>query len=184
MSAMGRRREQGPFDIAALEAAALAYLNRYDCSVANMRRVLMTKIERARREERVADLDTLLNGVDELLARLTSSQLLDDQRYAETRVQAFRRRGDSARAIRAKLREKGVEQEVIDVVLESVDGDVDDPELAAARALVRRRRLGPFRSAPAREQSRRRDFAALARAGFSYDTSRQALDDELGEDFD
>ena len=43
-----------------------------------------------------------------------------------------------------------------------------DPDLAAACAFARRRRLGPYRRGPAHQQpaDRRRELAIFARAGF------------------
>jgi regulatory protein len=62
----------------------------------------------------------------------------------------------------------------------------DDPqaELAAALALARRRRLGPFRAVagdPARVQ---KELAAFARAGFGRDVALRALrmDPQAAED--
>jgi regulatory protein len=41
-----------------------------------------------------------------------------------------------------------------------------EPELAAALAYARRRRLGPYRSPAARTDLREKDLAALGRQGF------------------
>ena len=48
-------------------------------------------------------------------------------------------------------------------------------ELAAACALVRRRRLGPYRAEGARAEWRQKDLATLARAGFGLDLARRVL---------
>ena len=45
-----------------------------------------------------------------------------------------------------------------------------------------RRRLGPFRAAPERQERRERDLAALARAGFGYDVARRVIGAETPGD--
>jgi regulatory protein len=67
-----------------------------------------------------------------------------------------------------------------------VDAEVEgDMDLAAAKALARRRRLGPWR-ATGRAEHRDRDLAVLGRAGFPYAIARRVVDapspDEIEED--
>ena len=66
--------------------------------------------------------------------------------------------------------------------IERLLGEEDDAaELEAARALARRRRLGPWRGPAERAARREKDLAALARAGFGLDLARQVIDaDEDG----
>jgi regulatory protein len=59
---------------------------------------------------------------------------------------------------------------------ETGGGTNDETDLAAALALAKRRRLGPFRSPGVRAANRMRDLAALGRAGFAYDIARQVID--------
>jgi regulatory protein len=66
-----------------------------------------------------------------------------------------------------------VDRTTIAAALEGEDGD----EAAAARALARRRRLGPYRPGE-RAPYRDKDLAALARAGFRYDVARAVVDGE------
>ncbi|MFN7135208.1 MAG: regulatory protein RecX, partial [Myxococcales bacterium] len=96
-----------------LENAALHYLKRYSTSVANLRRVLLRKIDRsvkAHGGERAA----YAPMVEELLAKLERNALLDDAAFARTRVASLQRRGTSRRAIRAKLQLKGVPKELLE----------------------------------------------------------------------
>ena len=44
--------------------------------------------------------------------------------------------------------------------------------------------MGPFRPAEARKESREKDLAALARAGFSYDTALDVIDAESVEELE
>ena len=150
-------------DAAMLERAALDYLGRYASSAENLRRVLTRKLKRAA----TADEDgaALVAGIVE---RYRSAGLLDDGAYAEAQVAALRRRGGSRAAIAARLSAKGVGGDEIEAALR---GDGAGGELAAACALARRRRLGPYRAEP----DRNKDLAAFARAGFSQEIARQVL---------
>lgn len=163
-----------------LENAALYYLQRFASSSANLRRVLMRKVTRSARFHGT-DPEAGAALVDVLIARFEKSGLLDDRTYAEGRVQTLRRRGDSARLIRAKLAAKGLDGETIESALAACVDDAGDPELAAAAALARRRRLGPYRDRRARRAMFEKDLAALARAGFSYDVARRVMEAETVE---
>jgi len=78
-----------------------------------------------------------------------------------------------AAASPAAWRSAGVSRELIQSALGNAEEGGGD--LAAACALIRRRRLGPYRVAAAREAAQRRDLATLARAGFGFDIARRAL---------
>jgi regulatory protein len=113
--------------------------------------------------------------VDALVARYVAAGLVDDKAYAAQRAASLRRQGNSRFAIRGKLALKGVESTLIERALGELDGDDAQGEIAAACALVRRRRLGPLRPAAARIDSWQKDLAALARAGFSLGVARRVL---------
>jgi regulatory protein len=144
------------YDAAALEAAAFRYLGRYASSVENLRRVLARKTE-----DRAA--------VEAAIAKCVRLGLVDDRSYAAGRSQSLARAGASRRAIAERLRAKGVDTETIRDALEGAS------DLAAACALARRRRLGPYRPEAQRAAFREKDLAALARAGFPLDLAREVL---------
>ncbi len=165
----------------ALERVALAYLDRFDTSERNLRRVLGRALRRAERHVPAAELERAQAFIDELLARYRASGLLDDGRYAESIAQSLRQRGSSRRAIHHKLRARGVGGDVIDAALGETDRDSNDAELEAARAMARRRRLGPHRPPEQRAERRNRDLGVLARAGFSLEVACRALETEPAE---
>lgn len=160
-----------------LEKAALRYLERYASSVAGLRRVLRRKARRAGGEgeasESHADIETVL-------AKLVRMGLLDDARYAEFRAANLARRGASLYAIRRDLATRGVARTQIDAavaVLKDESGGTDDEtDRAAALALARRRRLGPYRAEAVRAAFRDRDLATLGRAGFALEIARSVID--------
>ncbi len=169
-----------------LENAALHYLERFASSAENLRRVLMRKVELSARAHGT-DRDEAALWVEALVARYRDGGLLDDQAYARMKAESLHRRGGSARAIRGKLAAKGVDAETVDQAMETLDAEVEgDTELAAAAALARRRRLGPFRAPEARAAFRDKDLAALGRAGFGCEVARRVVDaedaDSIGPD--
>lgn len=171
-----QRRPPRQVTPAYLERAALAYLERYASSVENLRRVLLRKVAN-RCRLRGEDPAPFREAVDAVVARAVAGSLVDDERYAQGRVASLRRRGGSARLITAKLGAKGLGRGAIEAAL------AEDPEddLAAATALARRRKLGPFRPGE-RAPFRDKDLAALARAGFGFGVARQVVDAEAPDE--
>jgi regulatory protein len=83
--------------------------------------------------------------------------------------------------VKMKLAAKGVDADTVAAALDATGGADDRSDLEAAVAYARRRRLGPFGPAAARKDRRMRDLAALARAGFSFNTARKVVDAKEGE---
>jgi regulatory protein len=111
-----------------------------------------------------------------VVARLAAAGAVDDAAFAASRAMRLARTGHSRRAIVAHLAARGVDRETIDRVA------ADDPEVefAAALKLALRRRIGPFRGRPAREDTTDREFAMMARAGFARDAVTRLLSMDAG----
>jgi regulatory protein len=154
---------------------ALRYLERYSASAAHLRRLMLVKVGRSRRAhgaEATADAE----AVAAIVGKLTARGLLDDAAYAAGRARSLARRGASAQAIRAQLKAKGLSREDIGQALAGLEELAAEPELAAALAQARRRRLGPYRAPEERSERRERDLAALSRRGFDFETARRVID--------
>ena len=137
------RKPRPPRKITAqsLDAAALAYLQRFATSAANLRAVLMRRVARAA----LAHDDDPEDGaalVDALVERYLRTGLLDDAAYAIARTATLHRRGSSPRGIRAWLAAKGVAAEHIDQALAQLGAETGDIDLRGAYNYARRRRLG------------------------------------------
>lgn len=181
----GKRRRRGPKKVSKsyLENAALHYLSRFATSAENLRRVLMRKVDRSARHHGTEVAEGTA-WVEDLIQRYERSGLLNDAAYAEARAGDMLRRGTPTKGIRFKLMQKGVGPDDIDAAVETLAEDTPAPDLSAAIALARRRRLGPYRPPEAREERREKDLAALARAGFDYDTARRVIEAESLDDLD
>lgn len=165
-----------------LANAALDYLSRFAASEASLRRVMENRIRRAalRNKEFGADIPSqegLRCSIETIIERHKKSGGLNDKAYAETKINSLRRTGRSARMIMQKLTHAGVQKEIItDALLGNEAGlSAEEVELKAARQLLRKRRLGPFRSGATDAKRQQKDLAVLARAGFSFDIARRAL---------
>lgn len=160
----------------ALEKSALFYLERYAASSGQLRQVLLRRVKRAEMlGTEATETESARRQIEALIERYVASGLLDDRRFAESQAQSLQRRGASRRRIRQRLAAKGVDRDFVEDALETMEPEGETSELAAACVLVRRRRLGPYRGAGARQEFRQKDLATLARAGFSLDVARQVL---------
>jgi regulatory protein len=151
------------------------YLQRFSASESHLRAVLGRRIRRdlARRDElsptRLAEAGA---WVDEVIAELKRQGLVDDVAYALGRAARDRRLAKPPMRTRAALRARGVAS---DVAAEATRDNSGDAEWAAALALARRRRLGPYRATGRSPDSDRRDLAALARGGIGFTTAKRVM---------
>jgi regulatory protein len=148
---------------ALLENWALGYLGRYASSAENLRRVLRRRVRRRIGADTSAsrEADAL---IDALLERYRDSGLLNDATYAASRARSALARGQSLRQIAGGLAAKGVGPQERAAAVAALREETADPDLAAACAFARRRRLGPFAPRP---MAHDRALATFARAGFA-----------------
>jgi len=119
-----------------------------------------------RRLGRDPDADPALAAtIETIVARYATSGQIDDAAFAVSRAARLVRRGVAPAVIRGRLGAEGLDAAS---ALAEVDGD---PGLRAASALVRRRRLGPYRATP----DPAGDLAKLGRAGFPYELATRVL---------
>jgi regulatory protein len=163
-------------DNSLIEEWALSYLGRYASAAENLRQLLRRRVRRRIGGDAEAAAEAF-RLVDALIARYAAAGLLDDVAYAAGRARRGIAQGRSLRRIAVGLAAKGVGPADAAAALAALrDGD-GDPELAAACAFARRRRLGPFRTASSQGPvaDRQRELAAFARAGFSRRTAEAVL---------
>jgi regulatory protein len=117
------------------------------------------------------------NGVDEATAdaalrELGGSGLVDDARFARLFV-ADRRTLDGwgAERIRRTLLGRGIDRELIDSAIGTVETDDEGSELDRALAVLRRR----FATAPQERRERDRALGVLLRKGYDGDVALDAI---------
>lgn len=166
-----------------LDRAALHYLERFASSSANLRRLLLRRVD-ASAKAHGTDPQEGRDWVEALIQRYQRSGLLNDGLYAEMKASGLQRRGGSTRVIRQKLMAKGLDGDQVEKALAGLEGaEAGEAEWRAAIAYARRRRLGGFRTGRdlSEEEAlarRDKDIAAMARAGFDLDTARRVIDAE------
>lgn len=154
------------------------YLQSYFTTRAHLQKLLMKRIRRSVEKGEI-ELEAGRQLVEQLLDSLEVQGVLNDEAYTDSKVRSLLRRGNSRAQASAKLATKGVSAEKVQAVIQQMKEEGADPELQAALALARRRRLGPYsdpsrRKLDSREQ-RRKDLAVLGRAGFSFAIAQKAL---------
>jgi regulatory protein len=176
-----KAREKRPPNVsrAGLEAAALRYLERFDCTATRLKKVLSERVTKAARAG-IDEASLAPALIEQILERYQSSGLINDQRFAQNFAARQRDRGASRRMIEQKLRARGVSAELVQLVLPR--GESAASELEAAHAFAKRRRLGPHRKPDVRDAYRRKDLTALARAGFDYDTATRVVGNSSSSD--
>lgn len=163
-----------------LENAGLHYLERFASSSANLRRVLMRKVDRSLAHWG-GERDEAAGWVDAVLLKLTGLGYVDDDAYAAMKTRGLHHRGKGMRVIRATLASKGIGAETAQIALDGLVEEEGDPDFAAAIRLAAKRRLGPYRLGDNRAEMRQKDLAALARAGFGFDIARRVIEAENAE---
>jgi regulatory protein len=165
-------------DAGSLYQAALDYLARYAATQAGLRRILQRRIDRWAQAQADRDAAELVlraarNAIDAVIGRLTEAGALSDAAFAESRARSLLQSGQSTRSVQMRLVAKGVAPAM---ARQAATTDADT-ELAAALVLARKRRIGPYRTADDDGPAvRTKEMGVLARAGFSRDISRKALD--------
>ncbi len=170
-----RAAPRRPANEAYLERAAAHYLARFASSVGNFKDVLWRKVDRRGLADGV-DRATAQQWIDAIAGRFIALGLLNDEVFAQARAGSLLRRGKPRRMIQSALLAKGVAADVAADAVASLSEHSGDPDFDAAVGFARRKRLGPYGLPAASDDRRRKDLAAFARAGFSYQMARRVLD--------
>ena len=144
-----------------LKNIALYYLERYEASTQKLREVLRRRLAKAKLEQPIPS--EAPKWIEEVIDEMIHLGYINDKRFTENTVRRLSEAGKSRSFIRTKLKLAGIEEENITEALSDTD------ELTNARSFVRKKHLG---------DDFKRDLARLARAGFSYEVAREALEDD------
>ena len=167
-----------PPDAGSLYQAALNHLARYATTEMGLRDVLKRRVDRWARLQTDPDaaapvITAAREAIEAVIARLVEAGAISDTAFAESRARTLVRGGQSNRAVQARLIAKGVAPDLA----RSASARDAETELSAALVLVRKRRIGPYRSAENADTAvRMKELGLLARAGFSREIAQQALD--------
>ncbi|PKR50184.1 regulatory protein RecX [Thalassospira povalilytica] len=166
------------------------YLERFAASRARLEKLMRGKI-RLSVAEYGTDPEEAVQWMNSVLSACEKAGFINDDAYARGRARSLLRKGKAMRVIAADLSARGIASDQIDDAIRDLRAEADqaayeevrgtDPNIAAAAAYARRRRLGPWRRPDIREEKREKDMAALARQGFGYDTATRIINSDLDE---
>ncbi len=142
-----------------LENIALYYLSKYDSSAENLKAVLKRRVEKARLKG--ADVpENASEVIEEITAKMVRLGYIDDSRFKENLLRRLGQAGKSRAQIMQKMIKAGVRDD-------EALADYDEDEAAAV--FVKKKRLG------INPENYMKDLAKLARAGFSKNAAKKAL---------
>lgn len=153
-----------------LKNIALYYLQRFESSAANLKSVLMRRVNDYAYHVPEFNKQEAVEWINEIVEQFEGYGYINDERYAEMKVKDYIAAGKSARYIKGKLQLKGIKENSIDAILE--EQEYDPYELAMKFA--KKKRIGPFRlSEEDRQENRSKDLMKIVQAGFSYDIAQR-----------
>jgi regulatory protein len=116
--------------------------------------------------------------IDEAIAYVRSYHYIDDERYARDFIRGRMSRSSRAR-IRMDLKQRGIDQEIIDAAFEEIYADEllagEDPELEQIRRQIAKKH---FDAGEAPWEEKQKFLAAMARKGFSPDKVRRVMEEK------
>lgn len=163
-----------------LKNIGLYYLKRFESSVENLRAVLKKRVNAYARENPDFNKQEAFDWIEDILAEFERLHYLDDGRFTEIKVRSYLAAGKPARYIKNKLREKGIDESLIDAVFQEQEYN----PLEMALTLAKRKKIGPFRAdEEQRRLCRQKDMGTLIRAGFDYDVVCEVLGYQPEEEY-
>ena len=169
---MAGKRPPPPLDEAALRDLALRHVARFATSRGKLIAYLNRKLrERGWGGEEPADPEALAD-------RFVDLRYIDDAGYAVMKSASLARRGYGARRIEEDLRAAGISESD----REQADAQIASERWMAADRFARRKRVGPYATAPIDPKQREKAIAAFLRAGHDYTIARKWVDAAPGED--
>ena len=161
-----------------LRNIGLYYLEHYESSVDNLRDVLMKRTKKYKIAVPKFNINEAKIWIEEIIADFVRLGYLNDERYAEMKINSYLAAGKPERYIQIKLRQKGISENIIENILHQKDFS----PLDMAMNFAKKKSFGPYSpSEELRLQNRQKDLCRLVRAGFDYDIALQVINASLDE---
>lgn len=165
-------KKQKKISQARLKNIALYYLERFESSSQNLKNVLRRRVDRYAYENSDFDKNEAYGWVDLVVEDFVRLNYINDERYANLATGSYIRAGKSSRYIKNKLREKGID---VDLTEKIIDESEYDP-FEAAQKLAIKKKFGKYNpDEEKREKNKQKDFAKMMRAGFEYSIVTKVL---------
>ena len=153
---------------------AYTYLEKYSPSKQQLKMLLFKKY--LKKNKKIFNKKELFNLIDTVILSLEKNNLLSDKYYSDAKSKAYLRRGYSLNKIRYSLIQKGIDQKYIKDSISKIKDNESDPDFFSAIKVCKKRRIGPSRVEDNRNLFYKKDISILARAGFSYETSKKVIE--------
>ena len=161
-----------------LRNSAMSYLARYEVSIHQFENTMKRKLSDFQHD--LSETESI-KFIDLIKKEMISAKFIDDKRFAEIRVRSMRRQGNSQRLIYAKLKEKGLSNDVIQFAIDKVDEGHEDAEMIAALKFIKKKNIGIYyKNEKINDETneytlREKWFGALSRKGFTLEVIRKVI---------
>ena len=146
---------------------AVDYLSKYDSSKKNLLNVLKRKIFRLNLLN--SEKGKIIDSLDNIIIKLEKNNLLNDRRYAISKISSLSRVGKSKNYIDNYLIKKGIDKLEIKRNFEEFENENFDWELNSAKLFAKKKKI------LLSNDSYEKKLAKMARAGFSYEICKKIL---------
>jgi len=159
--------------------SAISYLARYEVSEFQFRNTMIRKLSNFENE---LDEKLKFEIIDKIKKEMIVARYIDDKRFAESKSRSIRRQGGSERLIFAKLKEKGVSDNIIKFAIDIVDEGNENAEIIAAVNFIKKKKLGVFYKLKRVDKEidpyilKDKWYGTLSRRGFSLSIIKKVLD--------
>ena len=161
-----------------LRNSAMSYLARYEVSIHQFENTMKRKLSNFQHD--LSETESI-KFIDLIKNEMISAKFIDDKRFAEIKVRSMRRQGNSQRLIYAKLKEKGLSNDLIQSAIDIVDEGHEDAEMIAALKFIKKKNIGIYyKNEKINDETneyilREKWFGALSRKGFTLEVIRKVI---------
>jgi len=158
-----------------LRNIALYYLERFESSKENLRKVLYRRIDKYVFINKEYNPKQAYLWADEVVKECLEQNFVNDERFADFKINDYLTAGKSKRYIEQKLKQKGIDEAIVSQFFENSSYS----ELNTALQFAKKKKIGCFReNDDDKKANRQKDLATLVRAGFDYDVAKTVLESE------
>ncbi len=161
-----------------LRNSAMSYLARYEVSIYQFENTMKRKLSNFQHDLSETE---AIKFIALIKKEMISAKFIDDKRFAEIKVRSMRRQGSSQRLIFAKLKEKGLSNDVIQSAIDIVDEGHEDAEMIAALKFIKKKNIGIYyKNKKINDETneytlREKWFGVLSRKGFTLEVIRKVI---------
>jgi regulatory protein len=160
------RKPPPPLDAAALERLALRYVERFATTRGKLGDYLRRKLRERGQSENIDPA-----SIDTLVEKFAQIGYVDDAAWAGSKAGSLTRRGYGPRRVGDALRAAGIDPELANAVAPD-----EDEAWTAADTYARKRKIGAYGEGEADRDTKRKQLAAMIRAGHGFDVARRLVE--------